>query len=174
MKCYTGIGGRNTPQDILDLMARISIELEKQGWTLRSGGAAGADIYFEKGIKNQKMKEIYLPWKMYMSHNSPLHNVTYEAIDMAKDHHPTWDTLSDGMKTIFGSCVYQVLGYKLDKKSTFLICWTKDGCESHETRTINTGGTGVAISLASTLGVPVYNLANESSCKRIMDKLGIK
>ncbi len=49
---YAGIGSRDTPASILDLMTRIARRLsarEPWGYTLLSGGAAGADSAFERG-----------------------------------------------------------------------------------------------------------------------------
>jgi hypothetical protein len=43
---YAGIGSRNTTDNILNIMKRISIKLESDGFFLRSGHAAGADIAF--------------------------------------------------------------------------------------------------------------------------------
>ena len=62
----------------------------------------------------------------------------------------------------WGGC-QQILGLELDCPTEFVVCWTPDGCESHLKRTSKTGGTGLAISLASKLGIPIYNLYNEDS-----------
>ena len=48
-KPYTGIGSRETPTAILDLMIAIGGVLAQRGFTLRSGGADGADDAFEQG-----------------------------------------------------------------------------------------------------------------------------
>ena len=63
--------------------------------------------------------------------------------------------------------VCQIKGFNINENSNFVICWTKDGCESHLTRTRKTGGTGLAISVASKLGIPIYNLKNEESYNRL-------
>lgn len=49
MKIYAGIGSRKTPKKILEQMRNISSFLAKEGYTLRSGGADGADSAFEDG-----------------------------------------------------------------------------------------------------------------------------
>lgn len=54
---YAGIGSRETPRSILDLMTAIARKLEALGYTLRSGGATGADTAFEEGV--ERLKEIY-------------------------------------------------------------------------------------------------------------------
>ena len=50
MKWYTGVGSRETPSDILEVMESVGYALASQGWTLRSGGAVGADQAFERGM----------------------------------------------------------------------------------------------------------------------------
>jgi predicted Rossmann fold nucleotide-binding protein DprA/Smf involved in DNA uptake len=50
-KYYAGIGSRETPKDICDIMTQLAIKLANNGWVLRSGGAKGADrSRFEKEI----------------------------------------------------------------------------------------------------------------------------
>ena len=63
MKYYTGVGSRNTPQEVLDIMILIGEYLAKGEYCLRSGGAAGADKAFETGCDNANgNKRIYVPW----------------------------------------------------------------------------------------------------------------
>jgi len=164
-KFYTGIGSRETPEDILEFMRRVSSILEKKGWTVRSGGAGGADLAFEEGVI--ELKEIYLPWKGFNGSTSTLSNITKEALSIASENHPGWDYLKPPVRKLMARNSYQVLGYDLKTNSSFLICWTPDGCEHHETRTKKTGGTGLAISIASKAGIPVFNLKNEDSFERV-------
>lgn len=157
---YTGIGSRETPKDILKTMTQLAKDLDLIGYTLRSGGADGADDYFERGATR---KEIYLPWKMFNNNPSPLFKVSQEAIALASEHHPAWDKLKDPVRKLMGRNATQVLGLELDTPSDFVVCWTPDGCESHLKRTAATGGTGLAITIASKRGIPIYNLANVDS-----------
>ena len=46
---YTGVGPRDTPQDVLQLMMAIGKRMAELNWVLRSGGADGADKAFEVG-----------------------------------------------------------------------------------------------------------------------------
>ena len=58
---YAGIGSRETPIEVQSKMSKVAKMLEDKGYTLRSGGADGADFAFEKGLgKISKNKEIYL------------------------------------------------------------------------------------------------------------------
>lgn len=57
---YTGVGSRETPNKVIDLMYRIAKFLAERNWILRSGGAVGADKAFENGCDNVNgKKEIY-------------------------------------------------------------------------------------------------------------------
>lgn len=150
---YTGVGARRTPQSILDVMARLADKLEKSGFTLRSGGAAGADRAFERGCT---VKTIFYA-----------RDCTTQAMAIAAKYHPAWERCSEFARKLHGRNAFQVLGRNLDTPSEFLVCWTPDGCLSHKTRTIRTGGTGTAISIASDRGVPVFNLARPEHLNRI-------
>lgn len=145
MSYYTGVGSRDTPPPVLELMTRIALRLAHDGYTLRSGGAFGADLAFEQGAT---LKEIFLA-----------HDATPAAMNVAAALHPAWDRCSPFARRLHGRNAFQVLGATLNSPSDFLVCWTADGCIHHNTRTINTGGTGTAISIASTNGVPVHNLS---------------
>ena len=70
MKYYAGIGSRETPKEIQDWFKIVAKYLEKNGYTLRSGGAKGADQAFERGVSEDDMKEIYLPWRGFENNKS--------------------------------------------------------------------------------------------------------
>jgi hypothetical protein len=142
---YTGVGSRETPIEIKRLMTRIASCLSKKDYILRSGGAKGADLAFEKGTIE---KEIFYA-----------KDSTQESENIAKRFHPKWDSCSNFVKKLHGRNAFQVLGKDLKTPSKFLICWTKDGCTNHKNRTIKTGGTGTAISIADHYNIPVWNLA---------------
>lgn len=143
---YTGVGSRDTPHEILELMELIARGLSNRGYILRSGGARGADTVFERGAVE---KEIY-----YKHHS----NASSEAI--AARYHPNWGACKPFARSLHGRNSFQVLGADLNDPSDMLICWTPDGCLHHHGRTRSTGGTGTAISIASMYYVHVFNLRN--------------
>lgn len=134
---YTGIGSRETPDQILNDMAKIARYLAKKGYTLRSGGAKGADKAFEN---NALKTEIYYA-----------NDANEECMKIAKRIHPNWDAMGDFGKKLHARNIKQVLGNNLDTKSDFLICWTLDGKKI--------GGTRTAIVCAEENNIPVFNLA---------------
>ena len=154
MKYYTGVGSRKAPRDILMLMRGVAAVLRAKGFVLRSGGADGADKAFESGAGSSK--DIF-----YAKDATPA------AMEIAEKFHPAWDRCGEYARKLHGRNSFQVLGPGLNDPSNFLICWTPDGCIDHATRTIQTGGTGTAISIASENGVQVFNLAVPAHRKRI-------
>lgn len=145
---YTGVGSRQTPQNIIDEMIKIGKTLGEAKWTLRSGGA---DLAFEQGCDRAAgSKEIFLPSKGFNKNKSPLHNQLPEAFDIASTLHPAWPNLKPFVRKLMARNVHQVLGPNLDSPSEFVICWTPYG-EA-------VGGTALAINLAKREGVPVYNI----------------
>ena len=61
---FAGIGSRSTPDHVLQAMRKVAHRLAEMGYTLLSGGAAGADSAFEEGCFGRK--EIYLPWTGFL------------------------------------------------------------------------------------------------------------
>jgi hypothetical protein len=153
MKYYTGVGSRKAPQDILDLITRIAAKLEKLGYTLRSGGAKGCDLAFESGTRTS---DIFFA-----------QDANAEAMKLASRFHPAWDRCSDYARNLHGRNCFQVLGPNLDHPSEFLICWTPDGAISDSERSIQTGGTGTAISVADYFHIPVFNLQRADDRARL-------
>ena len=152
-KFYTGVGSRNTPKNIIELMTAIAKKFEDNGFTLRSGGALGADQAFEAGTTQAAIYKA--------EHATPA------AMEIAAQFHPVWHKCSEYARKLHGRNAFQVLGGKLNNPSNFLICWTQDGCVTHADRTIKTGGTGTAISIANHYNVPVFNLSKPEHLNRL-------
>ncbi len=166
---YTGIGSRETPKDIIDLMITIAGELASDGYTLRSGGAAGADTAFENGCDavNGK-KEIYLPWKRFNKNPSKLYKIppnVYKIAEMV--YRAKWNRLAGSVQALMARNIQQVSGKDADIHVAFVLCWTPDGCETVIHRRKSTGGTGQAIAYADAIRIPVINLANEGALKKL-------
>lgn len=146
MLYYTGIGSRKTPQEFLNLFTRIAKYLSTKDYILRSGGADGADLAFERGAIN---KEIYLPWKGFEGNSSNLIVEDEKAFEIAAKYHPRWNYLSQGARRLQARNSHQILGWDLNSPSDFVICWTKGGkCN---------GGTGQALRLAKDYNIPVFD-----------------
>jgi len=169
MRFYTGVGSRQTPEPILAEMRRLGAWLRWMGYTLRSGGAEGADRAFAAYTAPEA--EIYLPWPGFHRCTPRLDRPSAEAYALAATLHPAWESLTGGARALHARNCHQVLGAKLDTPSEFLICWTPDGCTSEATRTKYTGGTATAIVLADRYGIPVYNLKNPRALEGLENRL---
>lgn len=157
---YAGIGSRQTPPDVQDLMREIALMLCREGWTLRSGGAEGADKAFEEGADGQK--EIFLPWRKFNNSTSDLYCPPPIAFEIAAAHHAGWQSLNQSARNLMARNVQQVLGQhcRVADASEIVICWTADKADGTFIPTSReTGGTGQAIRVAATWKIPVCNLA---------------
>lgn len=154
-RAYAGIGSRATPPEVLTQIRLAAQYLAAKGLVLRSGGAAGADAAFEDGAALGK-KEIYLPWPGFNLHRSPLTSPPSGAYDIAAQHHPAWHRVGAGPAKLLARDVQQVLGACLDSPCAFVLCWTPDGATA--VTSAATGGTGMAIRVAASYKIPVYNL----------------
>lgn len=150
---YTGIGSRETPPAILDEMTRIATHFDSLGYTLRSGGAKGADSAFALGASKQ---EIFLPWNGFNGLWESEANILVadtailnEAKQIAKGVHPNWNKLSIGAQKLHTRNVFQILGATLDLPSDFVLYWCP--MSAHGTPL---GGTATAVKLAKNLNIP--------------------
>ena len=159
MKCFTGVGSRNTPKEVLMLMWHSSLSLMDLDYHLRTGDADGADKAFRRGTVSKK-QSVYTAA-----------DCTADAMAISKRYHPAWDKCSTFAKKLHGRSAFQVLGHNLKTPSSLLICWTPDGAINHSQRSIKTGGTGTAISIASEHNIPVINLALEEHFERLHEKV---
>ena len=148
MKYYTGIGSRDTPEHVLEEMTQLAREFGKRGWTLRSGGASGADTAFEEGAG---AKEIYLPWAGFNGNDSKLYQPAgKESFEIAARFHPAWERCSDTVRKLHARNVHQVLGQDLKTLSEVVVCWTHGGNL--------VGGTAQALRIAKHYDIPIFNL----------------
>lgn len=154
-KYYAGIGSRETPKNILDLMTKISGELEKRNWILRSGHAPGADTAFEKGCQKS---EIFIPWKGFNDSHNGIYEWTEEQLELAerevmsvlgKKH---WRYLTQGAKKLHTRNWRQIFGVDGKNPSKFVICWTLNANPI--------GGTRTGILLAQKANIPVFNIGD--------------
>ena len=160
-KYYTGVGSRRTPHEYLEIMTLLARKLDKAGWTLRSGGAQGADQAFEDGASTSKKEIFYAK------------DATSEAMEIARRFHPNWGACAPFAQKLHGRNAFQVLGKDLKTPSRFLVCWTPDACFSHEDRSRQTGGTGTAISIADHYNVQIFNLGFKPHLDRIAAFVGL-
>jgi hypothetical protein len=144
-------------------MTEAAKHLSSEGMVLRSGGAHGADAAFEKGADPERM-EIYIPFDNFngklgtMMGIIPPQYMTPEAVKeafrVAEAHHPAWDKLNRTVKFIMARNSFQVLGADMMSPAMFVLCFTHGGTGG--------GGTGQAIRIANSHGIPVYDLGGNN------------
>lgn len=157
---YAGIGSTHTPEDVLALMVKIGAAYGRRGWTLRSGGAPGADTAFEAGCDQVGgLKEIFLPAQGFNGRSAEdggpgrvVHAGSDQAaMDLAKQYHPAWHRVGSRGRLNHARNGYQALGRDLASPVELVICWTHGGS--------GRGGTGQAIRICRSRGIPIYDLA---------------
>lgn len=158
----TGIGSRETPDDVCARFVEMGAEARERGWWIRSGHAEGADYAFEKGAKECCI--VYLPWQTFNKKKPILgiprsQQLRDEVLKIVYKHEAYAKDLSDGVKLIKSRNVYQVLGEDLKTPSDVVVCWTEEGQI--------VGGTGLAIKIAMANDIPVLNLGNPETARNL-------
>ena len=166
---YAGIGSREIPENILNIMHHIGAYLANQGWTLRSGAASGADASFEEGAKHEGGEtEIYLPWKSFNHHGGDLHPAAYPFSEKEKTFtaklHPAWKKCSPSVRLLHQRNTRIMVGMEaihgeMVVMSKFVVCWTPQG--------LLKGGTAQALRIATAFNVPIINLGAATNPKEL-------
>lgn len=158
---YTGIGSRDTPLAIQERMSWLAADLASDGWTLRSGAATGADTAFALGAG---ATEIYVPWQTFGAGTPGDRILATElptfgaAMEIAAEHHRAWNQLTNGAQLLMARNVFQVLGRDLHSPSAMVICWAPKPILDEDGDVCSVaGGTGQAVRIAYTYGIPVYH-----------------
>lgn len=169
MNYYSGIGSRDTPEHILNIMHHIGAYLADQKWTLRSGAANGADASFEEGAKRQGGEtEIYLPWEGFNFSQSNLHPKAYPFSDEEKQftatYHPAWKKCSPSARLLHQRNTRIIIGLEPVHGPevtpvSFVVCWTEGG--------LLKGGTAQALRIATALNIPIINLGSAQNAQEL-------
>jgi hypothetical protein len=174
---YAGIGSRETPSGVLELMRALAARLARAGWTLRSGASPGADQAFYRGARGEGGKvELYLPWPGFQEASwqgegsaevRVCERPSAHAYELAATLAPGWERLGEHARLLLARDSHQVLGADLATPARFVVCWTADG--SLDGRGADGDGTHQALRIAHREGVPVFNLARADHLRRLTD-----
>lgn len=172
---YAGIGSRETPPNILNIMTKCAIILAHDGYICSTGAAIGADQAFANGsnIANGTAY-LHLPWKSYEEEwvNSLTgDNILYilsrgdsAAYNSVEDYHPSYEKIKEKS----GILALHARNYNIlmkPEKVKFIICWTKNAGYI--------GGTAQALRIADDFDIPVYNLGNIKVLNSFINKINL-
>lgn len=168
VKLYKSVvitGNDNPPPVVQQVLQRLIPELENRNYVIRSGGMKGVENIVEELARNI---EVHLPWKGFDGKDSKFTFTTDEAKEFAKRYHPAYDQAKPVIQTFCAKNVRLMLGKDLKSPTQMLIIWSEDGVEHARERTAKTGLTGVAVSIATEIHIPVFNLQRPDAEQRIM------
>jgi len=186
---YTGIGSRQLPRKLLDLMEALGLKLRGKGYKLRTGDAPGADRAFALGAsKDLKPKDLdnflelyaplgdqrYLPSLLSSARRVPPREgpVFDELMQLLKQYHPS--TPSGVKLHTHPSFRYhfrnplQLFGANMDKPSDFVMAAVNP--KYFKTKDLrDLGGTGQNLRIAKAKDIPTVILNPEyPNAKRML------
>ena len=164
MKCIAGVGSRETPGHICNLMTLLGAWLAQQGVWIRSGHAPGADYAWELGAREKTI--VYLPSRGFnrgarlMTPNVKLWEdvdpmVIHKALESIRQFHPAPERVfapgNEYWVLLQGRNYFQMFGTQTTPKAVdAVVCWTPGGKGG--------GGTGQAVRLARGHNIPILDL----------------
>lgn len=147
---YAGVGSRETPPEVLEVMEEVAALLAGQEWILRSGGAIGADSAFGDGVKAARGRaEIFLA-KSRADLPKGIVGVRDVHARLVHRFHPAPRALSPYAFKLMARNGCQVFGLDFLAPSSAVCYYTEGGKAG--------GGTGQAIRIAKAAGIPVLDL----------------
>lgn len=181
---YTGVGSRETPEEVLDLIRSLGKKFCDRGWRGRSGCAPGADTAWWEGAKmSARYEEVgfdnYLPneWMFKKPQygaivpdpEKHIFNVKtfppdiYEkAKQLAFEARGSFEGLKTGGIELHIRNAFQVLGHNLDTASRAVVLWAEP-----RGRNAVHGGTNTAYQIAKRFGIEVINLYHPADRRRV-------
>lgn len=170
-KLYGGIGPRKTPLTVLPLLTEIASQLAGSQWLLRSGHGKGADQAFGVGAPTN-LKEIFLPEAGF---NDAPHYDCYKVVTeshqaaeriskIASMHHTKYDTMRPAYQRLMDRNVNIILGEHADSPVDFVVYW-----QSEEGAADYFGGTNHSLRIASTWGIPTFNIRLDAELAALVE-----
>jgi hypothetical protein len=174
---YAGVGSRETPEEILELMRRISVALYAQGFALSSGDAEGADTAFYEGALlsphfHTLGARIYLAWNGVRNRYHDPKNYFFDASkfatwetanSIALEARGSWEGMGRGGIAMHTRNVFQIMGACLTDPVRSIVYWGKPVGKTEKVK----GGTNTALQLAIKCGVKNrINLYTEEGMER--------
>lgn len=168
---YAGIGSRETPSTVLTFMIRCATEWGRKEWTLRSGGAKGADKAFETGaIDAGGPIEIYYTDRVRNGYSGDADEDRFatlgqtnvdkyhpplweQAMMIAEEYHPNWEACGTYARKLHARNSFIILGDCLNDPVDLVVCWTEGGKLK--------GGTAQGLRIAYDYKIPVANLGQD-------------
>ncbi len=164
MKYYTGVGSRETPTYVKTLMTGVARMLEGKGYTLRSGGAKGADYAFEIGTSTPDIYSVSKKHKPVSGKPSIIPDLE-KYRELAKKCCLHYNNIhSQYAKDLHTRNICQVIGHHEGiVRSDFLLAYTLNGDY--------VGGTTTAIRCAERFDVPVFNFGTYDCIEKMDERM---
>jgi hypothetical protein len=176
---YAGIGSRQTPPPVLELIETIAAMLARDGWVLRTGMSPGADQAFYRGARAGRGRvELYLPWPGFEAQARDedegeevreLAEPSAAAYELSARFRPGQTGLDTELdpraRDLLARDAHQVLGADLATPVGFVVCWTPDS--SLDGSGPGAGGTGQALRIANASRIPAFNLARAEHARQL-------
>ncbi len=163
VQAYAGIGSRSISSDEYGLITEAAAVLARLGWVAYSGNGDGSDIGFQRGSGGRCV--LMLPWHRFNAEHYEM-SASLQAIDAGNtaagnlavtQFHPAPDRLSQGAQRMICRDYHQVVGFAPWPPVRFVLF-----CADESNGSVK-GGTGQAVRVARSRGIPCLNLRDRTS-----------
>lgn len=150
---YVAAGSRKASYEvglIIEAQARL---LDGLGLQVRTGTDRGTETWFVRTASNPDIYSVT--------------DAKGLGRRLVNENHRNPPSLSGHAFDDAASLATRLFGRDFQSWARFVLCWTKDACESEAELTADTGKTGFLITVADRAGIPVFNLKKPDARDRL-------
>lgn len=173
---FAANGGKTIPEDTLNLVYKLIKLISGKGYTFRNGLAGDDPI--TQYVHNDETIDIesHVPFKKFNPEAiNPLYTTgNPEAYSKAANLHKSFLTLSPVARVMYANYVATILGSSTTDPVDFILIYTECGSEALPKKDINwehIGNTYLPMRLGYIAGIPIINVKNTESIKKLNELL---
>lgn len=173
---YLHLTENSIPEDVKKKILSLVGVLGKKEFTLRIVPDKADSMAAEMmGVEDCKSLETYLPWKKF---NEGIETPTLAwpksiGYEIAIAYNKNFVKLPAALRAIYAARSHTLVGENGDNQVDFFICYTEGGAEGFKKGYDykKEGSLGFYISICNELNIPIFNLKNDESFKRLVKLL---
>ena len=163
----------DVPGEVVLLIEQLTKLLISKGFTLRYDGNKQDKAATQAYTAGKSRCETYLPWKGFNKDlTAKLNKPSEKAYGYASTFHKAFNKIPPTVRAIVARNVHVMLGDESNTPLNLFITYTPDGAETKaDVKYETTGNMAFYIYACEDLGIPVFNLKNDTAKERIVEFL---
>ena len=169
---YSYLTDGSIPDEIVNKVKALVKALGGKKFVLRTIGDKTDKLGIELLNITECAHEVYLPWRKFNEEitEPKLSYPKAEGYEVAKAYMKNFDKAPAAVRAINAAYSHSLVGEKCDNQVNFVLCYTDGGAEGFS-KTFDykkEGRLGYYIAMCNELNIPIFNIKNNDSFKRLV------